>query len=109
MLDNIKQPVETKQGRGQLTQRIKDKSKELFGYELTVRQLRLIPYILNVMQNDKTIDRRRINDEEFDIIIQWENENHLTYSVASCELTITKDFWDKANEILFLGYVDLIK
>lgn len=51
------------QGRGQLTQRIKDKSKELFGYEFTVKHLRLLPYVLHVMQNGQQINPSSINDE----------------------------------------------
>lgn len=98
------------QGRGQLTQRIKDKSKELFGYEITLRQLRLIPYLLHVMQNNKKIADEKINDEEYEIILDWQSQGHITYTITDGgKLTMTKDFWNKANEILYLGYVDTNK
>lgn len=93
------------QGRGQLTQRIKDKSKDLFGYEITTTQLRLLPYLLSIMQNAQKIHQESINHDERKIITKWEEEGHIDRN--GDKVIMNKSFWDIANEIVYLGYVDL--
>jgi len=93
------------QKRGQLTDRIKQKSKELLGYEIDVTELRLMPYILYVMQNDQRIAPRRCNEAERDILHKWRKAGHIEGGASG--LRITKDFWEILCEIVFLGYVDL--
>ena len=53
------------QGRGQLTQRIKDKSYELLGYGINQTELRLMPYIQHQMMNSQRIDISSINNLPF--------------------------------------------
>ena len=93
------------QRRGQLTQRIKDKSKELLGYEITVRELRLMPYIMYVMQNEQRLDLNRINQEEREIISKWRQAGHIEGGAGP--MGITREFWNILCELVFLGYVDL--
>ena len=93
------------QGRGQLTQRIKDKSKELLGYEIDQRELRLMPYVQYVMMNNQKIDIRHINSEERQILSKWRKAGHIEGGAGG--LGITRRFWEILCEILFLGYVDL--
>ena len=45
-----------KQGRGQLTERIKERSEELFGYEISTLELRLFPYLNHTMLNNQKVD-----------------------------------------------------
>lgn len=103
--ENIMEQPEPRQGRGQLTDRIKTKSVELMGYEISVRELRLMPYIQNCVMNSKNIDPAHINAEEREILSLWRGKKYITGGASG--LKITKEFWDIISEILFLGYVDL--
>ena len=49
--------------RGQITDEIKAKSKELLGYEIDQKELRLMPYVQCVMMNEQVIEPRKINEE----------------------------------------------
>ncbi len=94
-----------KQERGQLTERIKLKSKELLGYEINQTELRLIPYIQYVMTNEQRIDPNHINKEEREILSKWRKAKHIEGGAAG--LQITKEFWNIICEIIMLGYVDI--
>lgn len=91
--------------RGQLTSRIKEKSKELFGYEISQVELRLIPYLQYVMINSQKLDINKISPEERKIISKWRAAGYIDGGASG--MRITKEFWNIMNEILFLGYVDL--
>lgn len=91
--------------RGMLTDRIKQKSKELLGYEITQKELRFMPYILYQMMNEQKIDPNKINEEERNILSKWRKAGYIDGGASG--LGITKQFWDIINEIVFLGYVDL--
>ena len=93
------------QHRGQLTDRIKIKSKELLGYEITQKELRLMVYIQYVMVNEQKIDPNRISPDERRILSGWRKLGQIEGGASG--LGITKEFWDTTCEIIFLGYVDL--
>lgn len=89
--------------RGMLTEEIKQKSQELLGYEITQEELRLMPYVLYCALNDQDIDPKKVNAEERKILMQWKEKGFIADPVSN--LTISKDFYDAANEMLWLGYV----
>lgn len=94
------------QKRGTLTKRIKHASMKSLGYEISQEELRLMPYIQYVMVNEQYIDRCKINDEERDILNEWDkkdfiNRNHLGY------ITVSNKFWTAICKIIYLGYVDI--
>ena len=93
------------QKRGQLTDRIKNKSLELLGYEIDVRELRLMPYIQYQMTNEQKINPNNINTEERKILRKWREAGNIEGGAAG--LAITKQFWDIISELIFMGYVDL--
>lgn len=93
------------QQRGQLSERIKVKSKELLGYEIDQKELRLMPYIQYVMMNERKIDPNRISVDERKILSKWRTAGHIEGGASG--LGITNEFWNVICEILFLGYVDL--
>lgn len=101
----MEQLISTTQKRGQLTERIKTKSVELFGYEINQKELRLMPYILYSAQNKR--EASNMNDEEKDILSSWVDRGFLLITGLGNILSISEDFWNKANQIIFLGYVDL--
>jgi len=93
------------QRRGRISDRIKQRSLDLLGYEISQVELRLMPYILNVMMNDQRIDPRKINHEERGILSKWRKAGYLAGGMSLME--VTKEFWDILCEIAFLGYVDI--
>ena len=93
------------QKRGQLTDRIKKKSKELFGYEINKTELRLMPYIQYVMTNNQKIDTNYINSEEREILSKWREAGYIEGGASG--LKITEEFWNIICAIIMLGYVDI--
>lgn len=93
------------QKRGQLTDRIKQKSKELLGYEIGVTELRLMPYIQYTMTNSQRIDPRHCNQEDREILQKWRKAGHIVGGASG--LQITEEFWNIICEIIRLGYVDI--
>ena len=101
--------IEEKQQRGELTQKIKDKSKELFGYEITVGQLRLMAYVQYIMTNNQIVESQNVNEEEICILEKWQDEGYVQYDRTTGRINITKKFWNIMSEILYLGYVNINK
>jgi len=94
-----------KQLRGSLTKRIKVKSKELLGYEITQTELRLMPYVQYIMVNDQKIDIRHCNQGDREVLEKWRKARHIEGGASG--LQITEEFWNIICEIIRLGYVDL--
>lgn len=88
------------QKRGQLTDRIKEKSKSLLGYEISQKELRLMPYVHFVMMNEQKLDIRKIDSEEREILSKWRSSGHIEGGAS--QMGITKQFYDALCEILFL-------
>ena len=63
------------QGRGVLTPEVQEVANNLLGYELTVRELRLMPYLQYTVMNDKRINPNHINPEEREILSKWRPVN----------------------------------
>ena len=97
--------MEATQLRGQVTPRIREKSKELLGYELETVELRLMPYIIHVMMNEHRIEMDKINGEERAILSKWRKAGHIEGGAGG--LCITEEFWTILCEIVRLGYVDI--
>lgn len=93
------------QKRGQLTDRIKEKSRELFSCEFTQEELRLLPYIQYLMVNEQRIEPTSVSVDEQIILDKWREIGYI--KDGSGGLSITKEFWNKICELIFLGYVDL--
>ena len=88
--------------RSGITKEIKEKSKELLGYEITWVELRLMPYIQYVLENTRKIDRAKINEEEEEIIQKWMDQGWI---LKRDPLAVTKKFWDAMSELIWLAYV----
>lgn len=93
------------QNRGQLTNRIKKRSKELLGYEMDTTELRMMPYILYIMTNEQRIDPNKINSDDRAILKKWRKTGYIEGGMSG--LRITEEFWNIICEIVRLGYVDL--
>ena len=89
--------------RGTLSESVKKKSKELFGYEMDQTELRFLPHFQYVMMNDQRINIQQVNAEEMQIIDKWIDAGYIIVAIKG--MTITKYFWDKMNEILYIAYI----
>lgn len=97
-----------KQGRGALTDRVKKKSIELLGYEIGLREFRLMPYIQYRLMNEHKLARAHVNAEERVILEKWEKAGYMKRE-AWFWVEVSKEFWDIMSELLYLGYVDIDK
>jgi hypothetical protein len=95
----------TTTNRGRLTDEVARIAKDVLGHEISLRELRLMPYIQYTMMNEQRLDPRKINDEERKILSVWRDRGYIEGGAAG--LSITKEFWDAINEILFYSYVDI--
>ena len=89
--------------RGMITDEIKKKSKELLGYEVSQRELRLIPYVMYCLVNNTPIDILKVNNYEIEILIKWMEKGFIGPPLS--DLVVSKEFYDAANQLIFIGYV----
>lgn len=93
--------------RGILTDAIKARSVKLLGYEISVTELRLMPYIMHVMMNDQYIDPTKINTPERRMLSKWREAGHIEGGVSW--LTVTKKFWMICSELVWMAYLNYEK
>lgn len=99
---------EKKEGRGTLNDDNKNYYFENTGRELTVREIRLIPYMVAMFQGKNKLSN--LNDEELNILKSL-NENGFikfkrTYhSPGYYDIEMTEDYYFVCNEVLYMSYV----
>lgn len=89
--------------RGQLTDKIQELARSFLDREITTRELRLYPYLDYVMKNEQKIEPNRVNREDRDVLQKLREENHIEGGASG--LSMTKEFYDYINQVLWLGYV----
>ncbi len=93
--------------RGQLSPEIQNISKEFFGYEITKTDLRLFPYILYIIQNNRYFETIKLNHEEIILLNTWKDKKLINPSFTNGEITtISKKFYDYITQIIWLGYIN---
>jgi hypothetical protein len=92
-------------GRGTLTNEVKEKAKELFGWEIDVTELRLIPYLLYCCVNSENIDVRKCYQAEREILSKWRKAGLIEGGAS--DLYVTRKMWDIGNEIMWIAYANL--
>jgi len=91
-------------GRGQLTDRVQKLAKKLLGYEISITELRLMPYIQYEMMNNQKLEIRKLNGDDRKVLKKWREKGFMEGGVSG--LAITKKFWDIINEVMWISYVD---
>jgi hypothetical protein len=91
--------------RGMLTEKVKRLSLSLLGYEMSQIELRLLPYLQFTLMNDQKLDQNKINQQEREILSRYRAAGLVTGGASL--MTVTKEFWNIINEILFVAYVDI--
>ena len=89
--------------RGILTQEIQDVAKQFLGREITTTELRLYPYLDYLMKNEQRIDPRKCNQDDRDVLAVLRAEGHIEGGASG--LSMTKEFYDYINQVLWFGYV----
>ena len=88
--------------RGSLTDKVKELSKELFGYEFTVTELRMLPYMMHCLLDNSNIDHQHINAEERAILMGWQKNGWIERPSAA--FAVSGEFYDKMCKMLKVGY-----
>lgn len=93
-------------GRGRLTDEVKKISKDMLGYEISQRELRLLPYLMSVTLDNFPMDRKRINRDENRILNKWEEKGFVSIESADNGrmLFLTERFYKAVSAILMVGY-----
>ena len=92
--------------RGMLSPQIQEASKKFLGREISTVELRLMPYIDYLMKNDQRIDPRKCNQEDREVLRLLRSEGHIEGGASG--LSITREYYDFIQEILWLGYVCIV-
>lgn len=92
--------------RGCLTDEVKKLSKDLFGYEISREELRLMPYVFTRLLDNVRIERERISREENRILNEWERKKfiHIESDVKGRRVFSTVLFYEAMSKILMVGY-----
>lgn len=90
--------------RGALTPEVQEIAKKHIGREITLRELRLIPYIHYLSTNSSRIEISKVNGEERQIFFGWKRAGWVSGG-ASERIQVTHPFWEFMCEILFEAYV----
>lgn len=89
--------------RGVVTPEVIERAKEFFPNGINTLQLRLMPYVSYIAQNNKTIELDRINLEEKSEIDEWVSKDWIVKPFERIE--IRKDFWDLMQDLIYISYV----
>lgn len=92
-------------GRGKLTEEIKNDPyiKNRFGREITLKELRLFPYLQYLAVNDGKLDRAKITPSEMNIIKKLKDDGYL---ITEPRVIPSKELWDLMCRVIYKGYVD---
>lgn len=92
---------------GNLTEKVKIKSKELLGYEISQTELDLIMLIQTLNVNGFSLQSAFNEKEEITILHKWVEAGYIVEDVKKeGNMKITKAFWDITSEIVYLGYFE---
>lgn len=89
-------------GRGVINDEVREVCRRAFGTELSLTQLRLLPYLQYTLMSTREIDSRKINEDELFILAEWSELGYL--QIVGLQLEVTKKFWDAMNDVLWVAY-----
>jgi len=93
--------------RGQLSPEIQNIAKKFFGNEITITELRLLPYILYIIQNDRYFEIKKLSSEELEILSKWKEKGLIDPTFNYIEkTTISKMFYNFINKVIWLSYIN---
>lgn len=89
--------------RGKLTEQIQTLAKEFLGREITTTELRLYPYLDYVIKNEQIIKPTHCNGEDRKVLAELRAARHIEGGASG--LSMTKEFYDYINQVLWYSYV----
>ena len=90
--------------RGKLTDYIKTESSKFNGNPISLAELKLIPYVVDCLLNNRLVNIRHISPADITIINVWKSLGYVDYTQT--KFTVTKQFWDFMTQMLWMGYVN---
>lgn len=101
-----KEITEKQTGRGALTRKIQEIAKEFLGQEMTLEELRLIPYLDYCSKNSGAFKAEKIGSHERPILRAWKEKDYIDYSTGqSGEMHLSKPFYEFICKVLWESYV----
>lgn len=91
--------------RGVLTNEIQNHAVHLFGYSISQKELRLMPYLLDCSINNRPLERGKLDGAEMDILDMWKSQGYYDYRPGGAAPVIQKEFYEKLTALLYLAYV----
>ena len=73
-------------------------------HNVTIDELRIMPYFQYCLMNSQSIDPAKISSEERAILSKWQKEGKITRSCTN-GCSTTKEFWDFICNVLYDFYV----
>lgn len=89
--------------RGQLTDELQGLARGFLGREINTTELRLYPYLDYQMKNEQKLDPKCCNSDDRKVLAVLRSEGHIEGGASG--LSMTKEFYDYINQVLWLGYV----
>lgn len=90
--------------RGQPTTNTPSICKQYGVSNLTVKEIKLIPYLLYACVNFGVLNRNKINREEAEILLNWQDQNYIAWTANN--IFISEHFYNFCNAIVFDSYVE---
>ena len=92
-------------GRGKLTEKATKIAKDFLGRDIDVTELRLYSYLDYTIKNSQKLKPEHINSNDRKILSNLKEEKHIEGGVTG--LSMTREFYDYIQDILFETYVDI--
>lgn len=89
--------------RGMLTDDIQHIAKKFLQREISIKELRLYPYIDYCIKNGQGWSYEKIDTEEIKILNELNQEEHIIYSPE--KIIVSKPFYDYMQDVLAISYV----
>ena len=96
--------MKTQEQRGILTEAVQEKARAFLEREITVKELRLYPYLDFCWKNGGRLDTRKIDLDELSIINNLCNTGLLDI-VDVDRITPTRELYDYVQDVLAEAYV----
>lgn len=93
-----------KENRGRLTEEVQELATTLLGREISVRELRLMPYFIHLGMDGAIVHRGRLFDGDREVMDMWNKEGRVICKVGDVP-KISYEFWNIMAKIVHKSYV----
>lgn len=88
--------------RGVLTPEVSKLAKKLLGRNISVTELRLMPYIMLKLMDNEDVDPAHVNRGDRVVFALWKEKDYIDN--VSTDLTVSSEFYDIMVQIIKVGY-----